>query len=126
VGVVCLIVLGIFHNTVSTCIKVLVALVSLVFFSLFYRTQITGNLAKLVLGSASIVFDLIFFLQHYVLYKSAASSAATTTPTTPLLVSNNNNSSYEQLLQASDNNEGTATAGDETRDIDEGPIHSFV
>mmetsp|Transcript_13023 Transcript_13023/g.20210 ORF Transcript_13023/g.20210 Transcript_13023/m.20210 type:complete len:349 (-) Transcript_13023:289-1335(-) len=29
---------------------------------------ITGNLAKLGLGSVSIVFDLIFMLQHYVLY----------------------------------------------------------
>lgn len=31
-------------------------------------TGITGNLAKLGLGSVSIVFDLIFMMQHYILY----------------------------------------------------------
>jgi hypothetical protein len=91
------------------------------FITFFYRTQITGNLAKLVLGSASIVFDLIFFLQHYVLYKSAPLAATTTTP---LLSSNNNNNSLHE--QASDNNEGTGAAGGETRDMDEGHSHSFL
>lgn len=33
-------------------------------------TGITGNLAKLALGSVSVVFDVIFMTQHYVLYPS--------------------------------------------------------
>lgn len=31
-------------------------------------SAITGNFAKFGLGSVSIVFDVIFMLQHYVLY----------------------------------------------------------
>ena len=42
---------------------------------------LTGNLAKLFLGSVSIVFDVIFLLQHYVLYPPPRSSSS----------SNNNN-----------------------------------
>jgi cystinosin len=34
---------------------------------------ITGNVAKFALGSISLVFDTIFMLQHYVLYKDAES-----------------------------------------------------
>lgn len=31
-------------------------------------TGITGNLTKLALGSVSVIFDLLFMLQHYILY----------------------------------------------------------
>jgi hypothetical protein len=93
--------------------------------------QITGNLAKLVLGSASIVFDLIFFLQHYILYKSSSSLAtgtstpsASATTTTPLL--SNSNSSCEQPQAASGDNDGTTAGGKNKRENVEAPIHSFV
>lgn len=35
-------------------------------------TGITGNPVKFGLGNITIVFDIIFFLQHYVLYRHAA------------------------------------------------------
>jgi cystinosin len=38
-------------------------------------TGITGNLAKFGLGFVSVTFDLIFMLQHYVLYRHERSSA---------------------------------------------------
>jgi cystinosin len=34
-------------------------------------TGITGNPVKFGLGNITIVFDIIFFLQHYVLYRNA-------------------------------------------------------
>eukprot|EP00697_Spironema_sp_BW2_P007058 gnl/Spiro4/21261_TR10377_c0_g1_i1.p1 gnl/Spiro4/21261_TR10377_c0_g1~~gnl/Spiro4/21261_TR10377_c0_g1_i1.p1 ORF type:complete len:296 (-),score=77.56 gnl/Spiro4/21261_TR10377_c0_g1_i1:81-968(-) len=34
-------------------------------------TQITGNLPKLLLGLVSVVFDIIFIIQHYVLYQTS-------------------------------------------------------
>mmetsp|Transcript_7560 Transcript_7560/g.20969 ORF Transcript_7560/g.20969 Transcript_7560/m.20969 type:complete len:409 (+) Transcript_7560:73-1299(+) len=37
---------------------------------------ITGNVAKLLLGQVSIVFDVIFCTQHYVLYHSSSSTTA--------------------------------------------------
>jgi len=37
-------------------------------------TGLTGNLAKFGLGSISIVFDIIFMLQHYVLYPGGSNS----------------------------------------------------
>jgi cystinosin len=33
-------------------------------------TGITGNPVKFGLGNITIVFDIIFFLQHYVLYRN--------------------------------------------------------
>ena len=36
-------------------------------------TGITGNLAKFGLGSISILFDIVFMLQHYVLYVDSES-----------------------------------------------------
>mmetsp|Transcript_27895 Transcript_27895/g.39217 ORF Transcript_27895/g.39217 Transcript_27895/m.39217 type:complete len:394 (-) Transcript_27895:28-1209(-) len=44
-------------------------------------TGITGNLAKFGLGFVSISFDIIFMVQHYVLYPGQHAD----TPTTPLL-----------------------------------------
>jgi cystinosin len=35
---------------------------------------VTGNLAKFFLGAVSIVFDIIFMLQHYVLYPDRRST----------------------------------------------------
>jgi cystinosin len=35
---------------------------------------ITGNPVKFLLGNVSIVFDLVFVVQHYILYKDASSS----------------------------------------------------
>jgi cystinosin len=40
---------------------------------------ITGNVAKFVLGNVSIFFDLIFMLQHYVLYYEKPPKAGSTT-----------------------------------------------
>ena len=37
-------------------------------------TGITGNMAKLALGLATLFFDAIFFTQHYVLYPSEGQS----------------------------------------------------
>lgn len=34
-------------------------------------TGITGNPVKFGLGNITIIFDLIFFIQHYVLYRNA-------------------------------------------------------
>jgi cystinosin len=39
-------------------------------------TGITGNLAKFGLGFVSIVFDILFMLQHYVLYSNASGDPA--------------------------------------------------
>jgi cystinosin len=39
-------------------------------------TGITGNLAKFLLGCVSIVFDVVFMLQHYVLYSDASGDPA--------------------------------------------------
>jgi cystinosin len=36
---------------------------------------ITGNLAKFFLGFVSIVFDAIFMVQHYALYRSDANDS---------------------------------------------------
>mmetsp|Transcript_879 Transcript_879/g.1162 ORF Transcript_879/g.1162 Transcript_879/m.1162 type:complete len:314 (+) Transcript_879:939-1880(+) len=41
---------------------------------------ITGNVAKLVLGLASIFFDVIFCFQHYVLYPSSTTSTSSPSP----------------------------------------------
>lgn len=38
-----------------------------------------GNLTKFGLGMASILFDLLFILQHFVLYKQRGSRLITTT-----------------------------------------------
>ncbi|CAB9498848.1 Cystinosin homolog [Seminavis robusta] len=38
-------------------------------------TGITGNLAKLTLGSVSVIFDLIFMTQHYFLYRHSNTSS---------------------------------------------------
>lgn len=40
-------------------------------------TGITGNVAKFVLGNVSIFFDVIFMLQHYVLYHEASPTEST-------------------------------------------------
>lgn len=37
---------------------------------------ITGNPVKLFLGNISIIFDLIFITQHYILYRGAESKPA--------------------------------------------------
>lgn len=57
-------------------------------------TGLTGNLGKFGLGSISIVFDIIFLIQHYVLYPSSGSSNETATSSV------NNNS-----VDGSENNE---------------------
>ena len=41
---------------------------------------ITGNLAKFFLGFVSIVFDIIFMLQHYVLYPHRTTAVPTADP----------------------------------------------
>lgn len=50
---------------------------------------ITGNPVKLFLGNISILFDLIFITQHYILYRGAESKTVIPhlepDPTTPLL-----------------------------------------
>lgn len=48
---------------------------------------ITGNPAKLLLGNITIFFDLIFIVQHYILYRDAPGPKAQAGPdsTTPLL-----------------------------------------
>ena len=40
-------------------------------------TGLTGNLAKLTLGMVSIVFDVIFLMQHYVLYPNSDDAIST-------------------------------------------------
>jgi cystinosin len=62
---------------------------------------ITGNLPKLGLGSISMVFDIIFVLQHYVWYPEKA------TPCDELIVEE---SSYQALLGGEDEEESTPNA----------------
>lgn len=52
---------------------------------------ITGNPAKLLLSNITILFDLIFIVQHYILYRDAPDPKAQAGPdsTTPLLDESN-------------------------------------
>lgn len=52
---------------------------------------ITGNPVKLLLGNITIVSDLVFVVQHYVLYRDASSAKSRfdPDPNTPLLVDSN-------------------------------------
>ncbi len=55
---------------------------------------ITGNPVKLALGNASIVFDTIFIVQHYCLYRGSQGKALSDTESDPLL----DNSSREERI----------------------------
>jgi len=57
-------------------------------------TGITGNLTKLALGSVSVVFDLMFMAQHYILYPNNSNS--------------NNNASNPQREDDGDESEDNA------------------
>jgi hypothetical protein len=46
---------------------------------------ITHNKAKLALGSLSIVFDLVFLVQHYCLYSGTTTTTTITEQSEPLL-----------------------------------------
>ncbi|KAJ5086105.1 L-cystine transporter [Penicillium argentinense] len=65
------------------------SLVQLVLDSSLQRdwSGITGNPVKLLLGNVTIFFDLIFIVQHYILYRDAEEPKAQRAhdPTTPLL-----------------------------------------
>lgn len=43
-------------------------------------TGITGNVAKFILGSVSMIFDILFMLQHYVLYPHRTATVAAAEP----------------------------------------------
>jgi cystinosin len=47
---------------------------------------ITGNPVKLLLGNVTIFFDLIFAVQHYILYPDAPDTKSLDGETRPLLV----------------------------------------
>lgn len=57
---------------------------------------LTGNPVKLGLGNVSIAFDLIFFFQHYCLYRDSPPLSASTDSIRPLLDSNRERD-YERL-----------------------------
>lgn len=46
---------------------------------------LTGNPVKLALGNIAIVFDIVFMLQHYVLYHGAGAKESTEGEIDPLL-----------------------------------------
>lgn len=50
-------------------------------------TGLTGNLAKLMLGMVSIVFDIVFLVQHYILYPDADEHESTIDEQEPLHIS---------------------------------------
>jgi cystinosin len=62
---------------------------------------ITGNLAKFGLGSVSIVFDIIFMLQHYVLYSYHRATAG---------------SHHQRILAAEDGDDGNENSGEQVEE----------
>ena len=73
---------------------------------------ITGNPAKFALGFVSILFDLIFFFQHYLLYpageengesgagRTGTGTAGEGTPAEPLLNNDNSEKRYEEIRES--------------------------
>lgn len=72
---------------------------------------ITGNPAKLALGSVSIVFDIIFLLQHYVIYPHTTTTATSTNNDVDGMDGVN-----EPLLSGSHRAEQSFDAGEEADD----------
>ena len=60
---------------------------------------ITGNLAKFFLGSVSIVFDIMFMLQHYVLYPHYRRSISNLSTSVPVLETDENEPIFEAITQ---------------------------
>ena len=60
---------------------------------------LTGNIPKLLLGQVSIVFDIIFCVQHYVLYPSSTPHDESAVPVdSPEFVSFNEDGEEEHVV----------------------------